>query len=304
MKKFFKLLVVGWLAIGPALLLMTPGLSWAGAAGATGGNPAVLPGNSFTLAPVRPALRLGAQKRGAILLAGRRQDASRRNKAACETWCNANKPEYHFCSTRRGCTAGYSRLQSWTGYGTNYHACGRRVSRRQASERNRQACDQWCRANPGCAKCEDAMPGCRAGFERLRSFRGRGWNYVACGRRDYRNPSSNRNRTQCEAWCRAHSDVCSFCKPQRGCLGGYYRLRSWTGRGRNWHACGSRYKAGQRNQNDCNVWCRATPGCIRCSTLRNCGRGQSRLRSWTGKGRNWHACGKRRRGGGRLEVND
>ncbi len=277
--------------LGGLILLAGPALARTGAPLPAGQTGAVL--TPPAAVKVCPALRLRTQSPRPILLAGRYRDASRANKANCEAWCNAHKPECQFCSTKRGCGSGYSRLNSWGGRGRNWHACGRRVSRRQASDRKMQECKEWCDANPACVKCLYLGP-CQPGFRRLRTWRGRGSNIVACERRQYRDPASNRNREECEAWCRANKPECRKCSTLRNCGASLTNLRSWTGPGRNWHACrkkGTRREEGQRNRVACRQWCNANkPRCRMCSTVPTCGPSHRRLKSFTGPGRNWYAC--------------
>ena len=49
----------------------------------------------------------------------------------------------------------------------------------------------------------------------------------------------------------------------------------------------------RQNRAECNAWCDAHAECVRCDTRRGCGPGLANLRSWTGPGRNWHACRER-----------
>ncbi len=57
-----------------------------------------------------------------------------------------------------------------------------------------------------------------------------------------------------------------------------------------------KYKeASARNEADCNAWCAANkPDCEFCSTKSGCGKGFDKLKDWGGRGKNWHACGKRK----------
>lgn len=106
---------------------------------------------------------------------------------------------------------------------------------------------------------------------------------------------SETNEQKCKKWCREHPE-CAECSTLRGCGPGYEHLRSWTGAGKNWHACKkkpSRQEASKTNKEACEEWCREHPECAKCSTKRGCGRGYKNLKSWTGRGENWHACEKR-----------
>lgn len=57
-------------------------------------------------------------------------------------------------------------------------------------------------------------------------------------------------------------------------------------------AAGNRKKATKKNKSDCNKWCDAHENCEKCSTKRGCGSGLKNLKTWGGKGKNYHACEK------------
>ncbi len=46
------------------------------------------------------------------------------------------------------------------------------------------------------------------------------------------------------------------------------------------------------NKQVCKKWCDQNPECVRCDTKIGCGAGYKRIKSFTGPGRNWHACRK------------
>jgi len=113
--------------------------------------------------------------------------------------------------------------------------------------------------------------------------------------------NTNRWWELCNDWCDAREE-CSHCSTRRHC-DGYDVLQSWTGYGNDTHACGreeepdlmgARDAASLDNREACERWCDANEDCDKCSTLRHCGPGFRRLgRSWTGYGKNWHACEER-----------
>jgi hypothetical protein len=148
------------------------------------------------------------------------------NYEACKKWCDSNS-QCVKCSTKKGCGPGYKWLRSYTGPGTNYHAC----AERSRSRGNHEECEEWCRSHRECAKC-DTNIGCGVGYKKIHSFTKGGTNWYACGER----ARSVDHRQACEEWCRARSE-CAKCSTLRGCGIGYKRLKSWTGRGTNWHAC-------------------------------------------------------------------
>ena len=179
--------------------------------------------------------------------AGRRRDkASAENKAACENWCRQN-PECVKCSTLAGCGGGFKNLKSWTGFGDNWHACAKRVSREEASRKNKADCENWCRQNPECKKCSK-LGDCGPGYKDIKSWTGFGDNWHACAKRVTREEASRKNKADCENWCRNNSQ-CSKCSKLAGCGPGFKGIKSWTGFGDNWHAC---RKTGGRSIN--TIW--------------------------------------------------
>ena len=52
--------------------------------------------------------------------------ASEDNKALCENYCNANKPQCAKCSKLAGCGPGYEMIQSFGGHGIPWFACKKR----------------------------------------------------------------------------------------------------------------------------------------------------------------------------------
>jgi hypothetical protein len=225
-----------------------------------------------------------------------RSQASEANREACEQWCR-NRADCVTCSTQIGCGKGYRHLKSWTGYGNNWHACATRgpSERDQASDANHQACQNWCNSHrPECIKCS-TLKGCGAGFKNLKSWTGRGENWHACGHTERRD-ASDANHAACESWCQSHKPTCVFCSTYQNCGNDYDNLKSWTGQGTNWHACKqrpTRVQASQSNEEACRQWCASNSGCAVCSTQKGCGIGYKHLKSWTGRGTNWHACSKR-----------
>lgn len=149
------------------------------------------------------------------------------NHVACKRYCDSD-PKCVKCSTKKGCGPGYKRLRSYTGHGTNYHAC----AERKRSKGNRERCESWCREHSNCVKC-DTNIGCGVGFKKINSFTKGGTNWYACRERG---GGSRSHRESCEEWCQARSE-CAKCSTKRGCGIGYKRLKSWTGKGTNWHAC-------------------------------------------------------------------
>lgn len=109
------------------------------------------------------------------------------------------------------------------------------ASRRdRASAQNKQDCENWCRGNPQCEKCSTHM-GCGVGFTHLKTFGGYGDNWFACGKNQFGQASDN-NQRECEDWCRGQAR-CSKCSDKVGCGTGYTSIKTFGGRGENYHAC-------------------------------------------------------------------
>ena len=51
--------------------------------------------------------------------------------------------------------------------------------------------------------------------------------------------------------------------------------------------------AGDNNQDNCQKFCKKDKDCTHCSSLKNCGAGFEGIKSFKGKGKNWHACKKK-----------
>jgi hypothetical protein len=106
---------------------------------------------------------------------------------------------------------------------------------------------------------------------------------------------SERHKSECKAWC-GQTPGCEFCSTNRGCGQGYEAIRSWTGYGKNWHACAkreTRREAGLRHKEDCEKWCRENPACSDCTSVAGCGYKSRVLKTWKGRGKNYYACERR-----------
>lgn len=101
----------------------------------------------------------------------------------------------------------------------------------------------------------------------------------------------------CKDWCNKNKPECVKCSTLKGCGIGYQAINKWSDRGKNWYACKklkSRDEETENNRKACQAYCaNYKPRCVKCSTLKNCGRGLKNMKSWTGYGKNYHACEKR-----------
>jgi hypothetical protein len=222
----------------------------------------------------------------------RRSNASEANRSSCEQWCRDHRTDQGCvkCDTRVDCGIGYRSLKTWRGYGNNWHACRVKgdTKRERASAAHHQSCQQWCDANrPDCTHCSKRS-GCGVGFKSLKSWKDYGTNWYACGKSSY-GQSSEKNQNDCNVWCSANDPPCEMCSTNKGCGRGYTSMRSWTGGGKNWHAC--RVASAQSNRQACEIWCNQhKPRCAKCSSKSGCGRGYDRIERFRGRGENWYAC--------------
>ncbi len=246
------------------------------------------------IAAVLTALMVLAVFLAGPAFAGKRARKSKEHEAACNNWCAENKPDCSHCSPSRGCGAGYDTIKSWTGYGKNWYACKKRMSRDEASKARLDECTAWCDRNPDCEYC--SRYGCGDAFERMRKWKGRGKDVEACSKRQFRDEASNRNRDSCLKWCEENKQICNTCKTSKGCgPTGDVAVKSWTGKGRNFYACGYKSQVKKKNKADCDAWCKANPGCVKCDTKKGCGTGLKRMKSFSlgGSKVDYHACKKR-----------
>ena len=225
--------------------------------------------------------------------AGKWKRKSVKHEQACRAWCDGREDCDH-CSTMRNCGTGYDTMRSWTGYGKNWHACKRKPSRKEASRKNWEDCKAFCDRNPDCKYCMSDR--CGAGYRRMKAFRGRGINYFACTFRDGGIPASKMHREECTRWCSENQPLCKHCSANKGCGAGRVAMKSWTGPGRNWHACGVRSQVKAKNKADCEAWCGDRENCVKCSTKKSCGYGYLRMKSFRmgGGTADYHACKRRK----------
>lgn len=233
--------------------------------------------------------------------AGKWQRKSQEHHDQCNAWCAANPDICDHCDTIRGCRSGFDAIKSWTGYGKNYHACRKRVSRSERSAQNKADCEAYCETNPDCVGCKKK---CGSGYRTIKKWAGRGNNWRACAKRNYRDPASNWNRDECHRWCDENQPLCFKCDTNKHCGPERVAIRSWKGKGRNYHACAWRTDVKAKNKADCLAWCAEHPDtCIKCKPNKNCGSGLSNLRTFK-IGDNslldYHACKKRQGGGATL----
>jgi len=227
----------------------------------------------------------------------RRSDtADRMNE--CDEWCSNNKPRCVKCTQKDGCGAGYKTIKSFRGPGINYFAC----EDRGHSEQNEVDCINWCRdhhvrlggPNGWCHKCSKTS-GCGPGLTAIKSWKGKGKNWYACGNRGY---LSEQNKWECYGYCNTH-DNCARCMRVAGCGAGYKQLEAFGGKGNNWYACEDR-GGSEDNYERCQRYCQYNESCKKCDRSPGCGQGYEHLKTFKGKGRNWYACEEKTYRGGTL----
>lgn len=106
----------------------------------------------------------------------------------------------------------------------------------------------------------------------------------------------------CKKWCNDNKPRCWRCYSRKNCGGlhaiGSKRLKTFYDAYEDeMYACTpeqTRSEATASNLQACKNWCNANkPQCVKCSSLKNCGIGYKNMKSWTGHGKNYHACRKR-----------
>lgn len=254
-------------------------------------------GRCFPLLPCPPGLRKLKSWRGygknwhACSKPGARREASDEHKQQCESWC-AGQENCGRCLPLLPCPPGTRNLKSWRGFGKNWHACSKPVSRRDASREHRQHCESWCRGNPNCKQCSP-LP-CPPPSRNLKKWTGFGQNWFAC--ETIRNPvtASRKNREECQQWCSAEPS-CIKCQPASLCPPGLNKLRSYRGQGKNWYACGNKpqwLKGSRAQRRSCQNWCVLNAQCEKCISRLPCPKGTVVYKRFTGTGQNFFACGR------------
>lgn len=225
---------------------------------------------------------------------------AREHRALCEEWCAQHKNLCDFCTQDRTCGPSYSQQASF-GWpeDVRFFACKGGPD----DKANQAACQKWCNENRGdpnnCSRCTP-VTGCGIGYRVLSTFKGKGGkDWHACTKTAYRE-ASEENEAECKKYCETRKgDGCDHCSELYDCGHGYERMMYFPGKGKNWSACKKRasYKEeSDANKDECVKWCKehAADGCTKCSTLRYCGPGLEAMKHFEGRGKNWHACKKKK----------
>lgn len=202
---------------------------------------------------------------------------SSENKAACERWCNANKPRCAFCDSDAFCEGRtYDVIKSFKEGTGNWYACGLSEYARE-SQKNKTDCEAWCRQDERCEFCKDKV-GCGINYASIKMFGGRGENWYACANRDR---LSQLRKQECDTWCEANrddiTDPCIKCSSASGCGRGYKVIKRFQGEGENWNAC-----AYIVSREECENFCKNSAECEFCSDNPGCGAGYTSMKTFRG----------------------
>ena len=198
---------------------------------------------------------------------------SKENKAACERWCNENKPRCAFCDADAFCggkhheARKYDIIKSFKKGTGNWYACGLSEYGGE-SLKNKEECEAWCGNDERCKFCRDKV-GCGSGHVSIKMFGGRGENWYGCSTRDI---LSQVRKKECETWCEPRRkdtlNPCVRCSSAVGCGRGYKVLKRFKGEGKNWNAC-----TFIQSREECEEYCKgAKPRCEFCSNKKDCGK--------------------------------
>jgi hypothetical protein len=212
---------------------------------------------------------------------------SKKHERDCKKWCK----EHEDCGKCNPlpCPPGTRKLKSWTGAGKNWYACSRPGDTN--SKKHERDCKAWCKDHEDCGKCLPLLP-CPPGTRKLKSWTGAGKNWYACSKPGDTN--SKKHERDCKKWCKEHED-CGKCNPLP-CPPPSKNLKKWTGPGKNWYACRKIVdpnKASRQRHQECKNWCGADKNCKKCLPALPCPPGTEKLKSFSGPGPGWYACGQK-----------
>ncbi|MEW6419534.1 MAG: hypothetical protein AB1480_15705 [Nitrospirota bacterium] len=178
---------------------------------------------------------------------------SSENKAACEKWCNDNKPKCAFCDSDAFCGGRtYDVIQSFKKGTGNWYACGLSEYGSE-TQKNKAECEAYCKSNPDCVKC--TSDACGSGIKILKTFGGKGENWHACEKTKWTEHSEEAHAAAIK-WCADYKketgEECKIVKSGQSCPDGFYkseRLKvSW---GRDYKVC-LKSKSDSQRVKDCS----------------------------------------------------
>jgi hypothetical protein len=193
------------------------------------------------------------------LLSGNAFAKSKENKAACESWCNANKPACAFCDADAFCggknheARKYDVIKSFKEGTGNWYACG--LSEYDSeSRKNKAECEAYCRSNPACVKC--TADACGSGVKVLKTFGGSGENWRACEKTNWAKHSEEAHDAALK-WCADYTkethEECRIVKSGKSCPDGFYKTeRQTVNWGRDYKIC-LKNKSDKQRVKDCSA---------------------------------------------------
>jgi hypothetical protein len=232
-----------------------------------------------------------------LTMPGNALSKSAENKAACESWCNDNKPQCIKCDSNAFCDGRTLDVIKSFKKGTgNWYACG--LSEYAAgSLKNKTDCEAWCKTNEQCEFCKDTV-GCGARHTSIRKFGGKGKNWYACSLTKFWRESA-KNKDDCDKFC-DNSPLCDFCAASPACRGegmsgmGGEIVEKFKGYGDNWYACRFTAKGllTKERKAECEKMCTDSVFCDYC-TAAVCRPGSKVVARLRGRGDTVYACKKR-----------
>ncbi len=121
------------------------------------------------------------------------------SRGICRRWCNDHEI-CSKCAPAVGCGRGFTALKGFDEWretyfggfgimeaivntfdGSRWYAC-KVVGAKTPKDIHERDCKAWCESTRRCDKCSK-LPGCGKGYRLVRSFKGKGRNWYACGKR-------------------------------------------------------------------------------------------------------------------------
>jgi hypothetical protein len=168
---------------------------------------------------------------------------------------------------------------------------------KRKSQEHYDQCNAWCASQPDvCTHCS-TLRGCGEGFDTIKSWTGYGKNWHACKKRPDKKDIAEQAWSDCGAWCQENRGACYACRGQCESMHGLTSVKRWGDRGIYIHACGKKHyrdPASNFNRDGCFRYCDGSAVRCSCSANKHCGYKSVAIRSWKGKGKNFHACAGRK----------
>jgi hypothetical protein len=224
------------------------------------------------------------------------------NKADAQAHCKKLRSTGITCKEgKRSCGRGWKSIKKFDRRrSTSWHACVR-TNRGAASDNNKKQAEEYCKKlQASGTQCKVGKRSCGRGWDRAKSFKGKGTNYHACVV-SKRAKGTESNKAQAEAYCEKIRKSGQKCKVgKRSCGIGWKRAKSFKGKGTNFHACveTNRKAASNANKDEAQKYCdelnKVAGKFLHCQVDKGnrCGTKGKALKKFKGKGRNSVACVK------------